>query len=154
MAELTGAESQEVERLSALYEGDERSLVSLLSGQLAVLKTQSQMLLGLCGLCITVTGFSGHNMVNAGPVGAFSMVIGIGLILVAVVVTLRAMVGIRWVTQDLGADARAVLEAVVPRRNQQQRAISLAGGCAAVGLSFYVVSVIYAALTHSSWTPP
>lgn len=57
----------EAGHLVALFSTEPRSLVSLLSGQLSVLMSQAQMLMGLSGLVVTVTGFSGHDMVRAGP---------------------------------------------------------------------------------------
>ena len=36
------------------------------SGQNSVLKTEAQAILGLCGLGITVTGFSGGNVIKSG----------------------------------------------------------------------------------------
>ena len=68
------ATPEQVRRLVALYEGAPRELVSLLAGQFAVLKQQAQSILGISGLCITVTGFSGHNMVRAGPIPTALMV--------------------------------------------------------------------------------
>ena len=146
--------ASEIKELARVYEDDQRGLLALLSGQLSVLKNQSQMLLGLSGLCITVTGFSGHNLVRSGPLGAITMAGGIGLILCGVVITLYAMAGLRWVTQDLASDVETTLQRVIPRRNAQQRALGLATGLAAVGFALYVVSVIYAALTFAEWTPP
>jgi uncharacterized membrane protein YczE len=144
----------EVKRLTALYDGSERELVAFLSGQLAVLKGQAQALLGIGGLCITVTGFSGHNMVNAGPTSAALMISGIGLITLAIGVAIRVLAGIRWVSQDLQEPVEELVSAVVSRRDRQQRALSLASLGVGVGLLLYVGAVVTAALAGSPWTPP
>ncbi|MBM66183.1 MAG: hypothetical protein CMH55_08125 [Myxococcales bacterium] len=43
-------ERDEAQRLAQLFEGRPVALVTFLSGQLSVLKSQAQMQLGLCGL--------------------------------------------------------------------------------------------------------
>lgn len=144
----------EIEKLSLLYDNDPRGLMALLSGQLSVLKSQAQMLMGLSGLCITVTGFSGHNMVKSGPIGAISMSLGIGLILVGVLFALRTMTATRWVSEDLDADLGVFLERVIPRRNTQQSQMRFAFIFVGVGFAFYVLSVIYSAFALGQWTPP
>jgi hypothetical protein len=40
--------------------------VQFLSNQIATVKTYAQVLIGLCGLTITVTGFSGAHMIRSG----------------------------------------------------------------------------------------
>lgn len=145
----------EAERLARTFQGSEKDLVAFLSGQLAVLKQQAQMIMGLCGLIITVTGFSGHNMVRAGPLSAGAMIAGISVVLVAILVTIRTLAKIRWVTQDLGDDFVAMAESVIRRRNREQRALGFAGACVAVGLGLYLVAVVLAAVFGGGvWTPP
>ena len=113
---------KEAEQIVALFDGKPAQMVSFLSGQLSVLKHQAQMLMGLCGLTITVTGFSGHHMVRAGPFSAGAMVVGICLILTAIVLTIRTLTKLRWVSQDLGEDLVATAHAVIQRRDHEQRA--------------------------------
>jgi hypothetical protein len=147
------ATREEGEELVKLYDSNRQELLLLLSNQLSVLKSQAQMLLGLCGLAITVTGFSGHNMVRAGPVATGFMIGGISVIFVAILLTLRALSGIRWVTQDLGPDLSRTVSIVLGRRDEQQRALERAARAVALGLGAYTVAVILAAL-RGGWTPP
>ena len=145
---------REARELARLFEGRTVELVSYLANQLAVLKGQAQMYLGLSGVCITVTGFSGHNMVNAGPLSAGSMILGIALILVAIVITLRCLSSIRWVTQELGGSPEELVARVIVRRNAQQRALYWAGVLIGVGLFFYLGAVVLAAIAKAHWSPP
>ncbi len=144
---------EEAERLVALFDGHPPQLVAFLSGQLSVLKQQGQTLLGLCGLTITVTGFSGHNMVRGGVVSVTAMGVGIALILVAAVIALRVLTRLRWVSQDLADSLVDTAEAVIVRRNAQQRALAIAGGLVAAGLAAYLVAVLLAAIT-AGLVPP
>jgi hypothetical protein len=60
-----------------------------------------QVILGLCGLVITVTGFSGGNIIKAGSVSSGFMVAGIVFVLAAVSVAMCSLVRIRWVMNAL-----------------------------------------------------
>lgn len=144
----------EARELARAFEGRTSDLVTFLAGQLAVLKSQAQTYLGIAGVCISVTGFSGHNMVNAGPLSAGSMIVGIGLILAAIVIALRSIAAIRWVTQDLGGAPEELAARVIERRNAQQRVLGRAGALIGVGLAFYLVAVVLAAASKGHWTPP
>lgn len=144
----------EAEGLSRLFEGRTAELVTFLAGQLAVLKGQAQTYLGIAGVCISVTGFSGHNMVNAGPASAGSMIAGIALILAAIAIALRSIAAIRWVTQDLGGSPVELAARVIERRNAQQRSLGHAGALIGAGLTFYLVAVVLAAAAKGHWTPP
>ncbi len=148
------SDEDEAQNLARLFEGRGPELLSFLSGQLAVLRGQGHTYLGISGVCISVTGFSGHNMVNAGLASAFSMVLGLVLILAAIVLTLRALRRIRWVSEDLGTTPEQVAARVISRRNVQQRALERAGILVGVGLTFYLSAVVLAALGKAGWTVP
>lgn len=148
------ATNDEVKHLVRLYEGNAPQLMTLLSSQLQVVKTQGQMLLGLCGITITVTGFSGHNMVRAGTFSTVCMVLGISIILVAIVLTLRALARILWVSAELDEDIEKTVRTVIERRDRQQRALQVAASAITVGFALYSMAVIAAAFSGSKWTPP
>jgi hypothetical protein len=146
--------TDEARELARLFDGKTVELAQLLSSQLAVLKAQAQMYVGLGGVCITVTGFSGHNMVNAGRLSAGAMILGILLILVAIVITLRTLSSVHWVTQDLGGSAEDLARRVIARRDAQHRSLSIAGAFIGTGLLFYLAAVLLAALARAHWTAP
>ena len=139
-------ERDEAHRLAQLFDGRPIALVTFLSGQLSVLKSQAQMQLGLCGLAVTVTGFSGSHMIRAGALSSWCLVIGIWLILIAAVLGLRSLGNIRWVTQDLTDDLSETACRVLKRRNQQQRQLVVSAVFVALGLTAYLGSVMVAAL--------
>jgi hypothetical protein len=151
---MTDEIEEEARRLTELFDDQPQALISFLSGQLSVLKSQAQVLMGLSGLVITVTGFSGHNMVRGGPWPTAAMVLGIGFVLLAVLVTLRVMTRLRWVSQDLGDDLVQTTAIVLRRRNSQQRALLHGGTFVAIGLGSYLISVVLAALSIGSGMGP
>lgn len=137
---------EEAQRLVELLQAQPYQLLSYLSGQLAVVKTQAQMLIGLCGLTVTVTGFSGTHMVKAGWISAGLMVLGIALILVAATLCLKTLTETRWVTQCLADSLTETTRAVFKRRNRQQHRLTIAGRFVGFGLAAYLFSVASAAL--------
>lgn len=148
-------QEDEARRLVALFAGRPDALIGFLSAQLGVLKTQSQMLMGLSGLVVTVTGFSGHNMVRGGWPSATAMIVGIALVLVGVGITLRVSARLRWVSHDLEDDFVATALTVIRRRDAHSRLLSVAGGFVGMGLGAYLVSVVLAALaTGARMGPP
>ena len=146
MSTTTNPQRREAERLMDIFSGPE--LLEFLTGQLGVLKHQAQMLLGLCGLAITVTGFSGSHMIQAGRLSAVALVVGIGLILLGALGSLHSLMQVRWVSEELADDLVETAYVVIVRRNTQQRRLSVAGMFVAAGLGAYLVSVGLAAFTH------
>lgn len=136
----------EAERLTTMFDGP--GLLQFLTGQLSVVKHQAQLLLGLCGLAITVTGFSGSHMIQAGWFSAAAMVAGIGLILVGAVICLRALITVRWVSQALDDSLVETAARIITHRNQQQRRLSIASVFVGFGLGAYLLAVAIAAGSH------
>lgn len=143
---MTLSEDEEARRIVSLFGAQPFQLLSYLSQQLAVVKTQAQQLIGLCGITITVTGFSGAHMINGGPVPSALLVLGIALILVAAVQSLRTLTDTRWVTQDLADDLADTTRVVITRRNQLQNRLTVAGRFLALGLGAYLGAVATAAV--------
>jgi hypothetical protein len=137
---------REAERLAEIL--DEPALIRFLAEQLGVVKHQAQLLLGLCGLAITVTGFSGSHMVQSGALSAGAMVLGIALILVGAVAGLRVLLQVRWVSQELGQEPAILAARVIVHRDLQHRRAGVAGVFVAAGLAAYLLSVAVAAWVH------
>ena len=137
----------EARRLAAVFQGQPGPLINFLSGQLSVVKAQAHVLVGLCGLTITVTGFSGAHMIRSGTLAAWTMVVGIAFILVAAVMCLRVLTQLRWVSQDLADDLVDTTEAVLRRRNEQQGRVATAGALVTLGLGSYLFAVAAAAVS-------
>jgi hypothetical protein len=137
---------EEARRLRTLHAGHEVELIHFLSQQIATVKTYAQLLVGLSGLTITVTGFSGAHMIRAGSLSAALMVCGIALVLVGLVLCIRTITQLRWVSQDLRDDLADTATIVIARRNRQQRMVSLAAVFVIAGLGCYLGAVVVAAI--------
>ena len=90
------------------------------------MKTYAQIIVGLCGLTITVTGFSGAHMIRSGSTAAMLMVSGIALVMIGLIVCIRTITALRWVSQDLSDDLIETATVVLARRDREQRLVSIA----------------------------
>ncbi len=146
---------EESRRLAALFRDNPVGLLNFLSAQLLVLKTQAQLFTGLSTITITVTGFSGHNMVRGGWASTAAMVVGMGLVLAGIVRTAQTLRHLRWVSQELHDDLAATALAVIRRRDEEQRALGAAGNLVVAGLAAYLLAVVLAAIAVGGhYSPP
>ncbi|HLL24009.1 MAG TPA: hypothetical protein VK427_17875 [Kofleriaceae bacterium] len=141
---------EEATRLHALFANRPTELITYLAQQIGTVKTYAQVLVGLCGLTITVTGFSGAHMIRAGSLSAMLMVAGIALVLVGLILCVRTITLLRWVSQDLTDELVETAVIVIGRRNQQQRRLSRAALFVVGGLTCYLGAVVVAALVAGS----
>ena len=146
---MTLPEADEARRLTALLGAQPFQLLTYLSQQLGVIKTQAQQLIGLCGITITVTGFSGAHMIKGGAIPSALLVLGIALILASAVICLSTLTNTRWVTQDLSDELVQTAQVVIARRNRLQSQLSRAGRLLALGLGAYLGAVAAAAIIHA-----
>ena len=144
---------EEAERLHRLFDANPRELVHYLATQIATVKTYAQVLVGLCGLTVTVTGFSGAHMIRAGSLSASFMVGGITLVLVGLLLCLRTITRLRWVSQELRDDYIEMAVVIITRRNRQQRILSIAAWFVSGGLASYLAAVVVAAIVSGQMTP-
>ncbi len=146
--------SEEARQLNRLFAAQPIQLVQYLGNQIATVKTYAQVLIGLCGLTITVTGFSGAHMIRSGSTAASLMVAGILLVVIGLVTCIRTITRLHWVSTDLRDDLAETTLVVLHRRNRQQRAVSVAAIFVAGGLGCYLAAVTVAALVSGSLAPP
>ncbi len=153
---MTADETQirdEARRLHQLFADSPAQLVQYLSNQIATVKTYAQILVGLCGLTVTVTGFSGAHMIRSGSTSAGLMVAGIALVLIGLLLCLQTITGLRWVSQELRDDLIETAVVVIHRRNRKQRTLTIAAVFVAGGLFCYLGAVSVAALVTGNVTP-
>lgn len=143
----------EARRLHALFASQPAQLVQYLATQLATVKTYAQVIVGLCGLTITVTGFSGAHMIRSGSTAAILMVAGIALVMIGLIVCIRTITALRWVSQDLSDDLIETATIVLARRDREQRLVSIGAIFVAGGLACYLGAVSVAALVSGNFAP-
>jgi len=134
--------AEEADYLLGLYDGKLASCLEFLKQHFNVIQARSQLLLTICTLALTITGFSGPQIVRTNLFARYSMVLGIVFVLVAMVILLLGGLRIRWVTQMVAASPRATLSSIITYRNRKTRLYFVELSLLVVGLTSYVASVV------------
>lgn len=133
---------EEADYLLDLYDGRLSSCLEFLKQHFNVIQARSQLLLTICTLALTITGFSGPKIAQTNPFAQYSMVTGIVFVLATMVILLLGGLRIRWVTQLIGDTPRETLASIILYRNRKARLYFLELSLLVIGLSSYVSSVV------------
>jgi len=133
---------EEADYLLDLYEGKLSACLEFLKQHFNVLQARSQLLLTICTLALTITGFSGPQIVQTNLFARYSMVLGIVFVLAAMVILLLGGLRIRWVTQMIGDTPQTTLSSIIRYRNRKARLYFAELTLLVVGLTSYVASVV------------
>ncbi len=137
--------TEEARRLNELFADSPSELIAYLARQIARVKTYAQVLVGLCGLTLSVTGVAGARMIRAGSLAASLMVGGIVLVLIGLVLCIRTITTMRWVSQDLRDNLVETASVVIERRDHQQRRLTTAARFVGGGIVLYLAAVVVTA---------
>lgn len=128
--------------LLELYDGKLSSCLEFLKQHFNVIQARSQLLLTVCTLALTITGFSGPSIVQTNLFARYSMVFGIIYVLAAMLIMLVGGLRIRWVTQMIGNTPRATLSSIILYRNRKTSLYFVELSLLVIGLTGYVASVV------------
>ncbi len=112
-----------------------------------VLQARSAMLLSLISLCLTISGFSGHRIADAGPASALLLALGMALSVVSAIFLLTGPLQLRWATRRCSPDGfDATLRELLLLRDLRTRRYHLSVLLLVLGLSAYIGAVILSIL--------
>ena len=155
MKKLTAQE--EYDRIMQTY-GNENPLaaLNLIERQLATLVQRAQILLGLCGMVVTVTGFSGRIIAGTNRIAQVMIITGITLTLLAAVMIVRGVLNLTWLTQQPYEDGIPDLVLTgIKYRDKKVRFYRHAVNTLALGLTCYVIAIaIMLLFPHASTVTP
>jgi hypothetical protein len=134
--------AEEAQYLLGLYDGKLSSCLEFLKQHFNVIQAWSQLLLTICTLALTITRFSGTQIVQTNLFARYSMVLGIVFVLLVMVILLLGGLRIRWVTQMIAETLQATLSSIIRYRNRKTRLYFAELSLLVVGLTSYVVSVM------------
>lgn len=141
---------KEAEQILKIYGGckdgnyqdaNPKEITSLLERQFAVLTARAQMLLGLSGIVITTTGFSGRAIASTGLLAQWLIVSGIFFVLSGAVAIVLGILRLNWVTQLIHTDIRVALLEMLAYRDRKTRAYRLGLLLLIIGLTLYVSAI-------------
>ena len=116
------------------------TLMAALERQFAVLHNRSQLLLTLCGIIITTTGFSGTRIAST-PLGQALIISGVGLNLLAGIVVVSRVLHLHWLTAQMGEDRSQWLMRSLKYRDAKMAGYKLALWLVVWGLGFYAAAI-------------
>ncbi|MEA3188658.1 MAG: hypothetical protein QOD99_2488 [Chthoniobacter sp.] len=116
--------------------------LDLISQQLTVIQTRSQLLLTLSTLTLTITGFSGPQIARTSPFARVAIVLGISCVLLSTILILLSSLRVKWVTQFAGPDPKTTLVEVLRYRNFKTGFYVWELSLIVLGLASYVASLV------------
>jgi hypothetical protein len=134
-------EKQEASAILEMLRGELPAALHLLQGQLDVIHSRAQVLTGLSGVVVTVTGFSGRLIASSSLAAQIFVILGLATVLIGAISVMRRVMDIRWTTQDLGKPAEETVEVILRRRNQKSTALRRGWRVLYAGLLLYFVAI-------------
>jgi hypothetical protein len=131
----------EAARILALTKGDGFAALQVIERQLGVLVMRTQVLLSLCGIVITVTGFSGRAIAATSHTARLCISTGIFVVLAAAAVAIGGVLRLRWLTQEATADPHETLARGISIRNAKGRFLGVALVLFLIGFALYVAAI-------------
>jgi hypothetical protein len=132
---------EEAERILGEYEGQFPEIMAMLERQFTVLHNRAQVLLALCGIVISTTGFSGRLVAGTNVAAQWCVVLGVGLVLLAAMVVAWGVLHLRWLTMQPGKDIEHWLDASLAYRDLKTRYYRIGVGLMLIGLAFYCIAM-------------
>jgi hypothetical protein len=141
MRKLTPEE--EVEFLKEIHGEDYGQLFGVVKEAFALLQMRSQMLLGLATICLTITGFSGPKMAQSNSFSRFFIGFGLSFVLASIIAVVAGPLRLRWITAWKADSLDETLAQNICRRDSKTRLYRIATALMIVGLTGYLLSLIF-----------
>ncbi len=138
MSDSAKKEAQDILRLT---EQNTLKALEIIERQLFAIYTRAQALVGLAGVVITVTGFSGRRIAGTSLPAQLLIIGGLATVLGCIIWIYMSVMKINWSTSALSEDPVDCLLKLIERRNSKTRAYLLGGYVFFFGLALYCISV-------------
>jgi hypothetical protein len=132
---------KETNEILKFFEGNKLNIQRTLENQFAVIYQRSQILLSLCGIVISVTGFSGKTIATTNMFSRMVLITGLAFVLIAGAITIWGIINIKWITQFHQEDLHSLIMNVLKNRNLKTFYFRLSILFLIVGLTLYVISI-------------
>ena len=133
---------QEIDRFIALY-GEEQpgKIMEAMERQFAILHNRSQVSLGLAGIVVTTTGFSGRLIAGTNILGQMLIIAGVTLSLLSAVVLVLGVLHLHWLTQQPGELVRPWINSCLDYRDKKTNFYRAGAILLTVGIACYVAAI-------------
>jgi len=134
---------QEADRIIKEYsEGGFRPIMEMLERHFLVLHNRAQVLLTLCGIIVSTTGFSGRNIAGSGLTAQILVICGVLLVMIAAAVVCWGVLHLRWLTMQPGQSLKQWLLVSLSYRDYKTKTYRIALFIMLWGLASYVAAII------------
>jgi hypothetical protein len=133
--------SNEAQSILALCAGDGLKAFQIVQAQISTLATRTQAILGLSGIVITVTGFSGRTIALVSPVARTTIVAGLLIVLAAAAVGVGGVLRLRWATQNIATDPLVTVRRLIAIRDDKGRFLTASIAMFVIGFALYCFAV-------------
>ena len=141
MKKLTPEE--EVKFLKEIHGEDYSRLFDVVKESFVLLQMRSQMLLGLATICLTITGFSGPHMAQSNSFSRFFIGFGLSFVLASIMAVVAGPLRLQWITAWKAESLDETLVQNIRRRDSKTRLYRIATALLIVGLTGYLLSLIF-----------
>jgi hypothetical protein len=118
----------------------DRIMVTL-ERQFAVLHNRAQVLLGLCGVVISTTGFSGRLIAGTNPAAQGLVIAGLSLVLLSAAAVCWGVLHLRWLTMQLGDSTAEWLATSLRYRDYKTNCYRVGLAVMLLGLALYAGAI-------------
>ncbi len=133
---------EEARRLIDIYGSeDQRPIMDVIERQFMVLHHRSQVLLGLTGIVITTTGFSGRLIAGTNDLAKWLIISGVILVMAAAATVCFGVLHLCWLTQQPGDELEHWLDRALKYRDRKTRFYRAGIVITMIGLTLYVGSI-------------
>ncbi len=133
---------EEIDRIIQIYGSDDvRSIMEMVERNFMVLHHRSQVLLGLSGIVITTTGFSGRLIAGTNDLAKWLIISGVALVMLAAATVCYGVLHLRWLTQHPGTQVQQWLDTTLAYRDRKTRFYRVGIVMTMIGLLLYVGSI-------------
>ena len=127
----------ETRRILDRYGDDLPAIMAMLERQFGVLHNRAQVALGLAGIVVSTTGFSGRLVAGTNTLSQLLIISGLTLILLSAAVVVYGVLHLRWLTMQGGDSTAAWLVTSLRYRDRKTSAYRVGVIILLVGLVLY-----------------
>jgi hypothetical protein len=132
---------EESQRILREYERRFEPIMTMLERQFTVLHNRAQVLLTLCGIVISTTGFSGRIIAGTNRSAQLFIIAGVALVLLAAAVVVWGVLHLRWLTLQPGNSIEEWLQTSLEYRDRKTESYRVGITLMLIGLVLYAGAI-------------
>jgi hypothetical protein len=131
----------ETREIINFFNGDKVNIQRTLENQFSVIYQRSQILLSLCGIIISVTGFSGKSIVVTSLASRILLITGLFFVLLSGILSIWGVIRFKWITQWHEENIYNMVKNILMRRERKTLFFHISIILLLIGLTLYVLSI-------------